>query len=309
MLNVIKIATRNSKLALWQANYIKKKLEFFYPNLNIKIIPIITKGDIIINKSLHKIGGKGLFGNELEISLKNKLTDIAVHSMKDVPIIFSKIFGLTIICKREDPRDAFVSNKFNSLNNLPIGSKVGTSSLRRKCQLLSKRPDLKILDIRGNINTRIKKLNNNKYDAIILSIAGLKRLGFKHYLNSPLNIKDFLPAAGQGAIGVEYCLNDFKILNLLKPLYKYKISSCIMVERIFNNFLNYGCHAPIGSYAKIIRKKIWLRVSIGLPNGKKNIYNEYFGKLQEFKTIGINLAKIIINTDIHKFIKKYYINL
>ncbi|BFI91088.1 hydroxymethylbilane synthase [Enterobacterales bacterium endosymbiont of Anomoneura mori] len=304
MSKIIKIATRNSHLALWQAELIKKKIINFYPNFKIKIIPIITKGDIIINKSLKKIGGKNLFGNELEKSLKNKKTDIAVHSMKDISNIFSKEFGLTIICDREDPRDILVSNKYNSLNNLPYGSIVGTSSLRRKCQLLIKRPDLKILNIRGNINTRIKKLNNNEYDAIILSIAGLKRLGYNNYLRSPLNIKDFIPAAGQGAIGVEYRLNDIKILNILKSLFNYKINSCILTERIFNNILNYGCHAPIGSYAKIIKKKIWLRIFISSSNGKNYINDEYFGNIKDFKIIGYKLAKKIINSNIYKFLKK-----
>ena len=204
---ILKIATRQSPLALWQANFVKNRLEDLYPQIKVKLISMVTKGDVILDTPLAKIGGKGLFVKELENALLEKCADIAVHSMKDVPMQFPKGLGLSVICKREDPRDAFVSNKYQSLDELPQGSIVGTSSLRRQCQLKQLRPDLDIRSLRGNVGTRLTKLDNGDYDAMILAAAGLIRLGMPNRITSFIETTQFLPAAGQGAVGIE-CRTD-----------------------------------------------------------------------------------------------------
>jgi porphobilinogen deaminase len=197
----IVIATRESKLALWQANTVKKQLETLYPNLTVELLGMTTKGDQILDSPLSKIGGKGLFVKELESALLDGRADIAVHSMKDVPMAFPKGLGLAVICEREDPSDAFVSNKYSSLDELPKGSVLGTSSLRRACQIQQHRPDLKIESLRGNVGTRLGKLDNNEYDAIILATAGLIRLELEDRIKSRLSDTYCLPAGGQGAMG------------------------------------------------------------------------------------------------------------
>ena len=200
VLKTLKIATRQSPLALWQANFVKDQLEKFHPTLSVELVPMVTKGDVILDSPLAKIGGKGLFVKELENALLEKRADIAVHSMKDVPMEFPEGLGLSVICKREDPRDAFVSNTYRSLDELPQGAIVGTSSLRRQCQLKQLRPDLDIRSLRGNVGTRLSKLDNGEYDAIILASAGLIRLGLAERIASFIEVEQSLPAAGQGAV-------------------------------------------------------------------------------------------------------------
>ncbi len=199
----IRIATRQSALALWQAEYVKARLEQAHPGLTVTLLPMTSRGDKLLDAPLAKIGGKGLFVKELETALLEGAADIAVHSMKDVPMDFPEGLGLYTICEREDPRDAFVSNTYASLEQLPAGSVVGTSSLRRQAQLLARRPDLQIRFLRGNVNTRLAKLDAGEYDAIILAAAGLIRLGFESRIRSSINVDDSLPAGGQGAVGIE----------------------------------------------------------------------------------------------------------
>lgn len=215
---LLKIATRRSPLALWQANYIKDRLTQLYPNLQVELVPMVTKGDVILDTPLAKIGGKGLFVKELENALLTGEADIAVHSMKDVPMTFPAGLGLSVICKREEPRDAFVSNTYRTLAELPAGAVVGTSSLRRQCQLKALRPDLKIQSLRGNVGTRLSKLDNGDYDAIILAAAGLIRLEMADRIASFIDTETSLPAAGQGAVGIECRFDDVAVQQLLAPL-------------------------------------------------------------------------------------------
>ena len=215
----IRIATRKSALALWQAEYVKARLEQAHPGILVTLVPMVSRGDKLLDSPLSKIGGKGLFVKELETALLDNEADIAVHSMKDVPMDFPEGLGLFCICEREDPRDAFVSNTYASLDDLPRGSIVGTSSLRRQAQLLTRRPDLQIRFLRGNVNTRLAKLDAGEYDAIILAAAGLIRLGFEDRITSAISIEDSLPAGGQGAVGIECRSADSEIHALLTPLH------------------------------------------------------------------------------------------
>ena len=218
-MTILRIATRKSKLALWQAHFIKAELQRFHPGLTVELLGMTTKGDKILDVPLAKVGGKGLFVKELEQAMLEGRADIAVHSMKDVPMEFPEGLGLAVICAREDPTDAFVSNHFNYLEELPKGAKVGTSSLRRQLQIKALRPDLQLLDLRGNVNTRLAKLDAGEYDAIILASAGLMRLDFHHRIQSRLTDAQCLPAGGQGAVGVECRLEDAATKALLAPLH------------------------------------------------------------------------------------------
>ncbi|WMY96319.1 MAG: hydroxymethylbilane synthase [Arsenophonus sp.] len=294
-LKIIRIATRKSPLAMWQAIFVKKQLEKYHPKLKIKIIPIITQGDILIDTPLSKIGGKGLFIKELENALLNKQADIAVHSIKDIPINFPENLGLITICKREDPRDAFISNKYNSIDSLIIGSTVGTSSLRRQCQISHLYPHLVFKDLRGNIETRLNKLDDDKYDALILAVAGLKRLGLKKRIRMPISTKKLLPSVGQGAIGIECRLEDYYIQSFLKPLHHYKTAICIQAERIVNYHLEGSCQVPMCSHAIWEKKHIWLRALVGLPDGSEIIRGEKKFKPEEVTKSSIALAKELLN--------------
>ncbi len=231
----IRIATRKSALALWQAEYVKARLEAAHPGLIVTLVPMVSRGDKLLDSPLSKIGGKGLFVKELETALLDNEADIAVHSMKDVPMDFPEGLGLFCICEREDPRDAFVSNTFSSLEALPAGSVVGTSSLRRQAQLLTRRPDLQIRFLRGNVNTRLAKLDAGEYDAIILAAAGLIRLGFEDRITSAISVDDSLPAGGQGAVGIECRSADSDIHALLAPLHHEDTATRVFAERASTN--------------------------------------------------------------------------
>ena len=244
----IRIASRESALALWQSEYIKSQLEQLYPNLDVEIVGMTTKGDQILDVPLAKIGGKGLFVKELEQSMLSGQTDIAVHSMKDVPMHFPEGLELAAICKRESPFDAFVSNRFGCLEDLPEGSVVGTSSLRRQSQISAARPDLMIKGLRGNVNTRLAKLDSGEYDAIILADSGLRRLGFHERIKQVLDAEVSLPAVGQGALGIECRSDDHDIKALLAPLIDKETSLCVSAERAMNTRLEGGCQVPIAGY-------------------------------------------------------------
>ncbi|KQB53004.1 porphobilinogen deaminase [Pseudomonas endophytica] len=263
----IRIATRKSALALWQAEYVKARLEQAHPDLLVTLVPMVSRGDKLLDSPLSKIGGKGLFVKELETALLENEADIAVHSMKDVPMDFPEGLGLFCICEREDPRDAFVSNTFASLEDLPPGSVVGTSSLRRQAQLLTRRPDLQIRFLRGNVNTRLAKLDAGEYDAIILAAAGLIRLGFEARITSAISVEDSLPAGGQGAVGIECRSADSEIHALLAPLHHAETAIRVTAERALNKHLNGGCQVPIACYAVLEGEQIWLRGLVGEPNG------------------------------------------
>ena len=291
---ILKIATRQSPLALWQANFVKNRLEDLYPQIKVKLISMVTKGDVILDTPLAKIGGKGLFVKELENALLEKCADIAVHSMKDVPMQFPKGLGLSVICKREDPRDAFVSNKYQSLDELPQGSIVGTSSLRRQCQLKQLRPDLDIRSLRGNVGTRLTNLDYGDYDAIILAAAGLIRLGMPNRITSFIETTQFLPAAGQGAVGIECRTDDAAVQALLAPLADPETTACVLAERAMNAHLQGGCQVPIGGYAVLENGHIYLRALVGALDGSKIIYVEGKNTLENAEILGVQIAEKLL---------------
>ncbi|MFZ7203335.1 hydroxymethylbilane synthase [Avibacterium avium] len=290
----IKIATRRSPLALWQANYIKDRLTQLYPQLTVELVPMVTKGDVILDTPLAKIGGKGLFVKELENALLNGEADIAVHSMKDVPMQFPAGLGLSVICKREDPRDAFVSNSYRTLDELPEGAVVGTSSLRRQCQLKALRPDLNIQSLRGNVGTRLSKLDNGDYDAIILASAGLIRLGMADRIASFIDTETSLPAAGQGAVGIECRTDDVETQQLLAPLADAETTACVLAERAMNNHLQGGCQVPIAGYAVIRDNQLYLKALVGKTDGSLIIRAENQSAVENSQELGVQVAESLL---------------
>ncbi|MBW3733001.1 hydroxymethylbilane synthase [Aeromonas dhakensis] len=290
----LKIATRKSPLAMWQANFVKDRLETLYPELQVELVPMSTQGDKILDTPLAKVGGKGLFVKELETAMLEGRADIAVHSMKDVPVEFPEGLGLHTICEREDPRDAFVSNRFTAIDELPQGAVVGTSSLRRQCQLRAARPDLVIRDLRGNVNTRLAKLDAGEYDAIILAAAGLKRLEMAHRITAFIEPEQSLPANGQGAVGIECRLDDHELHALLAPLEHPETRIRVLTERAMNRALQGGCQVPIGAYALVEGEEVWLRGLVGSPDGSRVIRDEIRGPLADGEALGHTLAQRLL---------------
>ncbi|KMV29394.1 hydroxymethylbilane synthase [Photobacterium swingsii] len=286
----IRIATRKSPLAMWQAEFVKAELEQAHPGLTVELVPMVTKGDIILDTPLAKVGGKGLFVKELEVAMLEDRADIAVHSMKDVPVEFPEGLGLVTICEREDPRDAFVSNTYNNIDELPEGAIVGTSSLRRQCQLRANRPDLIVKDLRGNVNTRLRKLDEGQYDAIILACAGLIRLKMEDRIRCAIEPEVSLPAVGQGAVGIECRLDDDRVRGLLAALNHQETATRVLCERAMNNRLQGGCQVPIGSYSLLDGDQIWLRALVGEPDGSKIVSGEIKGAAADAEKLGVELA-------------------
>ncbi|MDH4563046.1 hydroxymethylbilane synthase [Pseudomonas sp. BN411] len=302
----IRIATRKSALALWQAEFVKARLEEAHPGIRVSLVPMVSKGDKLLDAPLAKIGGKGLFVKELETALLENEADIAVHSMKDVPMDFPEGLGLYCICEREDPRDAFVSNRFDSLDALPAGSVVGTSSLRRQAQLLARRPDLKIQFLRGNVNTRLAKLDAGEYDAIILAAAGLIRLGFEDRIRSSISVEDSLPAGGQGAVGIECRTADSEIHALLAPLHHQATALRVTAERALNKHLNGGCQVPIACYAILEGDQLWLRGLVGEPNGGKLLRAEARAASADAEALGVKVADELLEQGAGDILKAVY---
>ncbi|MBD3667887.1 MAG: hydroxymethylbilane synthase [Kangiella sp.] len=262
-ISTLRIATRQSPLAMWQAEYVQSRLQQLHPDLTVELVPMTTQGDKILGTPLTKIGGKGLFVKELEQAMLEGRADIAVHSMKDVPYQFPEGLELKVICEREDPTDAFVSNKYHNLDELPCGANVGTSSLRRKIQLLKARPDLKITDLRGNVGTRLSKLDDGNYDAIVLASAGLKRLGLEERIRSQFAPELMLPAPGQGAVGIEARTNDPELDAILKPLQDETTSLRVLAERTITKTLQASCQVPVAAFATIDSGVLSLRALVG----------------------------------------------
>lgn len=277
-----------------------------HPDLAVELVPMVTKGDIILDTPLAKVGGKGLFVKELEVALLEHRADIAVHSMKDVPVEFPDGLGLVTICEREDPRDAFVSARYASLDDLPIGSVVGTSSLRRQCQIAARRPDLVIRSLRGNVGTRLSKLDNGDYDAIILAVAGLKRLGLESRIRMALPPEVSLPAVGQGAVGIECRLDDEHTRALLAPLNDLETAVRVRAERAMNTRLEGGCQVPIGSYAELHNGELWLRALVGAPDGSQIVRGERRGAPAEAAELGISLAEELLNNGARRILAEIY---
>ncbi len=303
MQQTIKIATRKSPLALWQAEHVKARLEALHTNLDVKLVKMTTKGDQILNSPLSKIGGKGLFIKELEIGMLEGRADIAVHSMKDVPYEIPKDFELGAILKRENPFDAFVSNHFNSIDDLPQGAKVGTCSMRRIVQLKNTRPDLKILDLRGNVNTRLQKLDNGEFDAIILACAGLIRLGFEERIKQQISAEQSLPAVGQGAVGIEIRKNDQMILDLIKPLIDQETSYRVSAERAMNARLEGGCSVPIAGYSTIDGEQITLTGLVGNVGSGVILKKQMSDDINRAEALGVQLADQLIQMGAQEILK------
>lgn len=291
---ILKIATRTSQLAIFQTQHICKQLQRHHPNIQIQLVPIITTGDKFLNSASKNKIKKGIFIKELEYSLIKNQADIAVHSMKDITVPIPSKLTLPVLCKRDDPRDAFISIKYPNIDSLPTGSIIGTSSLRRQCQILSQRPDLVFKNLRGNVNTRIEKLNQNQYDAIILAVAGLRRLKLTKYIRKYFDPTDLLPAMGQGVIAIECRMDDIDTISLLLPLYHQETSLRIQSERAVTTFLESYCQLPIASYAEITNNQIWLRALIGLPDGSKIVRAERKAPLLQAEALGYILAQDLL---------------
>ncbi|MCE5195117.1 MAG: hydroxymethylbilane synthase [Nitrospiraceae bacterium] len=301
----IVIGTRGSKLALWQAEWIKSELLKLYPELKIELNKIKTTGDKILDVPLAKVGGKGLFVKEIEEALLRGDADLAVHSMKDVPTDFPKGLHLAVITKREDPRDAFIS-KMRSFKDLPHGATVGTSSLRRASQLLSIRPDLKIEQLRGNLDTRLRKLDEGKFDAIILAAAGVKRLGWSDRITELIEPSISLPAIGQGAVGIECRIDDEFINKIIAPLNHEDTSICVRAERACLKKLEGGCQVPIAAYAKIISSRIVMDGLVGSVTGDRIIKTHIEGNTQDAEKLGLKLAEDLLLQGAKKILDEVY---
>ncbi|HAO88612.1 MAG: hydroxymethylbilane synthase [Pseudomonadales bacterium] len=290
----LRIATRESPLALWQANFVKDALNQHHPALFVELVPMTTRGDQILDSPLAKVGGKGLFVKELEKAMLDGRADIAVHSMKDVPMEFPEGLGLAVICEREDPADAFVSNDYRSLKELPQGARVGTSSFRRQCQLKEQRPDLEILDLRGNVGTRLGKLDSGGYDGIILAAAGLIRLGLAERIRERLAYELSLPAGGQGAVGIECRNDDLETLKLLDCLHHTQTAARVTAERAVNARLEGGCQVPIASFAELEGDSLNLRALVGAVDGSVIYRSERNGSQHDAERLGIEVAEDLL---------------
>ena len=295
IISVLKIATRKSPLALWQAEFVKSKLASLYPDLKIELVKMTTQGDQILNSPLSKIGGKSLFIKELEVGMNEGRADIAVHSMKDVPYELPQGFEIGAILERENPFDAFVSNDYNNIEELPIGAKLGSCSLRRIVQIKAMRPDLEILDLRGNVNTRLKKLDDGEYDAIILACSGLSRLGFEDRIKQDLSPDESLPAVGQGALGIEIKVNDHKISSLIEPLSHKRTMTEVSAERALNATLQGGCSVAIGAFATSKGSELKLCGMVGNVNSGEIIRVEELGETSNPIDLGIRAANKLLS--------------
>jgi hydroxymethylbilane synthase len=295
MIKKITIASRESPLAMWQAEHIKTQLNLLYPDLTIQIKGFKTQGDIILDKSLATIGGKGLFIKELEQAMLNKDADLAVHSMKDLPMNIMEDFQLAAITKREDPRDALISELYNSLDDLPAGSVVGTSSLRRQSQIKAKYPHLEIRPLRGNLQTRLNKLKKGDYAAIILAAAGLIRLGLKEKITMFLETNISIPAVGQGALGIEILSGNEELHTLIKPLNDENSARCVLAERMVSRSLAGSCTVPLGAYAFIEKESLIINGFVATPDGNHFIHAETKGDKAQFYSLGESLSQLLID--------------
>lgn len=303
----IVIATRGSKLALWQAEWIKSLLLEINPDFDIGLNKIKTTGDKILDVPLAQVGGKGLFVKEIEEAMLRGEADLAVHSMKDVPTDLPDGLHLSAITKREDPRDAFIAGKgIKSFNELPQGANIGTSSLRRICQLLNLRPDLKITQLRGNVDTRLRKVAEGEFDAVILAAAGVKRLGFADRITERLPIEMSLPAIGQGAVGIECRVDDEFINGLLKKLNHEETAVCVRAERAFLKKLEGGCQVPIGAYARLDNGRIVIEGLVGSLDGKTLIKDKLEGAPEKAESLGTTLAEKLLSQGAREILDEFY---
>ncbi len=302
----IRIATRQSPLALWQAEHVAYRLQQAFPGLKTELVKMVTRGDKILDAPLAKIGGKGLFVKELEQGMLEGTADIAVHSMKDVPVEFPEGLHLAVILDREDPTDAFVSNNYRNLAELPANARIGTSSLRRQCQIKEKFPHADILSLRGNVNTRLAKLDAGEYDAIILASAGLKRLGMGDRITTQLSPDESLPAMGQGAIGIECRTDDADIHTYLAVLHDADTSIRVTAERAMNARLNGGCQVPIAGFAEILGNQIFMRALVGSPDGSIIYRAEATSPIDQAEQLGMRIADDLLAQGAENILRELY---
>ena len=290
----ITIATRGSPLALWQAEHVGARLQALHAGLKVSLLTMKTRGDKFLDAPLAKVGGKGLFVKELEVGLLEGRADIAVHSLKDVPVAFPEGLELALVMEREDPRDAFVSNRYDSLASMPAGTLVGTSSLRRQTQVRERYPELRVDWLRGNVNTRLGKLDDGQYDAIILAASGLQRLGFDDRIKVAIAPEECLPAIGQGVLGIEIRTDDNELRELIAPLAHAETTLRVRAERAFNQTLNGGCQVPIAGYAVLEGDQIYLRGLVGKPDGSEVLRAEIRGSSDQAHELGVDLAQQLL---------------
>ncbi|MDN6321886.1 MAG: hydroxymethylbilane synthase [Halomonas sp.] len=304
----LRIATRKSQLAMWQAEYVRDRLMAAHDGLEVELVALSTKGDKILDTPLSKIGGKGLFVKELEDAMLDGRADIAVHSMKDVPMHFPEGLGLSVILEGADPTDAFVSNHYASMDELPEGARIGTASLRRGLQMREARPDLQILNLRGNVQTRLGKLDDGEFDAIILATSGLKRLGLDARVAQALPPEVCLPACGQGALGIECRLHDPELIALLAPLDDADTATRVRAERAMNTRLEGGCQVPIAGHAvlDIDNETLWLRGLVGNPEGTEVLRAEGRGSMYEPEALGIRIAEELLDPGAGDILSEVY---
>jgi hydroxymethylbilane synthase len=302
----LKIGTRGSQLALFQANWVKDRLVQAHPDLRVTLIKIKTTGDKIQDAPLAKIGGKGLFVKEIEEALLKKRTDLAVHSIKDVPTEFPEGLHLSVITKREDPRDVLISKDGKPLKDLPKGAKIGTSSLRRQAQLLHFRSDFELIPLRGNLDTRLKKLKSMNLDAIVLALAGVKRLGFDEKITEIIPPEVSLPAIGQGALGIETRMADQEVESQIRLLNDRDSSIAINAERAFLKKLEGGCQVPIAAFARIVDTTLHIDGLVGTIDGKRLIRHHVEGPIERAESLGVELAEILLDEGAKEILDEVY---
>ncbi len=303
----LRIATRKSPLALWQAEYVKQRLQALHPQLAVELVGISTRGDKFLDAPLAKVGGKALFVKELEVAMLEGEADLAVHSMKDVPMEFPEGLGLAVICEREDPRDAFVSNRYAHPDELPDGAVLGTSSLRRQCQMREKYPHLRVDWLRGNVQTRLDKLDRGDFDAIILATAGLVRLEMHERITLRIPDTLCLPSGGQGAVGIECRNEDAELRALLEPLHDPETTTCVKAERALNRRLEGGCQVPIACYAQLENQdELYLRGLVAAVDGSTVLREEIRGRPAEAEALGVQVAERLLARGADRILAEVY---
>ncbi|ALM51021.1 hydroxymethylbilane synthase [Halomonas huangheensis] len=307
-MSTLRIATRKSQLAMWQAEYVRDRLLEIHPDLEVELVPMSTRGDRILDTPLAKVGGKGLFVKELEEAMLDGRADIAVHSMKDVPMQFPESLGLSVILAGAEPTDALVSNRWSCLDELPEGARVGTSSLRRGLQMREARPDFEVISLRGNVQTRLAKLDADEFDAILLATSGLKRLGLGERIRQELPPEVCLPACGQGALGIECRMHDAELVSLLTPLDDLQTATRVRAERAMNTRLEGGCQVPIGGHAVFEDegRTLWLRALVGTPDGTRVLRAEGRGSVDEPELLGLRVAEDLLEQGAGEILAEVY---
>lgn len=308
MKKTLRIATRKSPLAMWQAEFVKAQLEEAHPGLEVILLPMSTKGDKILDVPLAKIGGKGLFTKELEDRMMDGDADIAVHSMKDVPMVLPEGFALGAILERHSPTDAFVSNEYDSFESLPEGAVLGTSSLRRKAQLMAIRPDLDVRDLRGNVGTRLGKLDAGEYDAIVLATSGLQRLGLDERIRHEISPETCLPAVTQGTLGIEFFEKDSETLEVIQVLNHKETEIRTRAERAMNHRLEGGCQVPIGVFAELEGEQISMRGLVGSLDGTTILKADISGAASDAEKLGVQLAEKLLDQGAKAILDEVYAN-